>query len=79
MIRGAGHMVPMDAPGAINRLVSLWTHSEPLPSGRNFDPAMLAAMLGNTTSSDDADIILDDKNQETVIYLWFYIKYLENI
>ncbi|XP_060800925.1 venom serine carboxypeptidase-like [Amyelois transitella] len=33
LIRGAGHMAPMDKPGATQELVSRWTHQQPLSSG----------------------------------------------
>lgn len=30
VVRGAGHMVPIDQPGAIQNLISRWTHDKPL-------------------------------------------------
>ncbi|XP_053613853.1 vitellogenic carboxypeptidase-like [Plodia interpunctella] len=33
LIRGAGHMVPMDQPGPVQELVARWTQQKPLSSG----------------------------------------------
>ncbi|KOB52113.1 putative retinoid-inducible serine carboxypeptidase, partial [Operophtera brumata] len=70
VIRGAGHMVPLDRPAAAQRLVTQWTHRWALTTSRSMlDPGRLMELITNSTVSMVANSTVLANSTEPSVYL----------
>lgn len=65
VVRGAGHMVPLDKPAAAQRLVAQWTGNQSLTTVHSLHPDFLREFVRNSTVDNSTQLA----NSTVLVYL----------